>query len=84
MGEENHEFLKNGRGIFLRGGLDRANQVEIAGEIGVGLRSPQQESHSQVTTESVPQAAQPSDCDIDQRLLGFLGFNGSTANHCTW
>jgi len=30
MGGVNHDFLENGREIFLRWGLDRANQVEIA------------------------------------------------------
>jgi hypothetical protein len=32
MGGEKHTFLKNGREIFLCEGLDRANQVEMAGE----------------------------------------------------
>jgi hypothetical protein len=32
MREENHTFLKNGSGIFLRERLDRANQVELAQE----------------------------------------------------
>jgi hypothetical protein len=32
MRGENHKFRKNGSEIFLRGGLDRANQVEMAGE----------------------------------------------------
>jgi len=32
MRREKHIFLENGSKIFLRGGLDRANQVEVAGE----------------------------------------------------
>jgi hypothetical protein len=32
MRGEKHGFLENGRGISLRAGLDRANQVEIVGE----------------------------------------------------
>ena len=32
---EKHRFRKNGRGIFLCGGLDRGDRVEIAGYIGV-------------------------------------------------
>jgi len=39
MQEQKHKFPKNGRGIFLHRGLDRANQVEMAGENqGVGAR----------------------------------------------
>jgi hypothetical protein len=32
MRREKHNFLENGSKIFLRGGLDRGNQVEIAEE----------------------------------------------------
>jgi hypothetical protein len=32
MAREKHDFLKNGSGIFLAEGLDRANQVEMVGE----------------------------------------------------
>jgi hypothetical protein len=32
MGGEKHDFRKNGRKIFLYGGLDKANQVGIADE----------------------------------------------------
>ena len=32
-GEDNHKFLKSGRQLFLRAGLDRPNQLEIAREI---------------------------------------------------
>jgi hypothetical protein len=32
MAREKHEFPKNGSDLFLRRGLDTANQVEMAGE----------------------------------------------------
>jgi len=34
MGGANHDFLENGREIFLRGGLDRANQIDFVDENG--------------------------------------------------
>ncbi|MGJ5131497.1 hypothetical protein [Bradyrhizobium oligotrophicum] len=35
MGTVNHEFRKNGRGIFFRSGLDRGDRVERPDEINL-------------------------------------------------